>query len=150
LFLNGICPASCDQSVVNIHLSVHDSVIKYSSATCFGLLENFCYGLDGPGIESQWVRHSPHTSRPGVFPGGKAAGGGISYPLPSRGYRKSRAIPLHFLWAFMACSRVILPLDHLQAWRYIIKKKTEVKCIKMCVFHLYCLNYVLACLKTVQ
>jgi hypothetical protein len=35
------------------------------------------YGLDGPGIESQWVRDFPHLSRPalgtGSFPGVKSA-----------------------------------------------------------------------------
>jgi hypothetical protein len=44
------------------------------------------YGLDGPGIESQWERDFPHPSTsalvptqtpiqrvPGLFPGGKAA-----------------------------------------------------------------------------
>jgi len=45
------------------------------------------YGMDGPGIESQWEQDFPHPSRPapgahlasytmgtGSFPGGKAAG----------------------------------------------------------------------------
>ena len=26
------------------------------------------YGLDGPGIESQWARHFPHLSRPALGP----------------------------------------------------------------------------------
>jgi hypothetical protein len=53
------------------------------------------YGLDGPGIESRWGRYFPHPSRPflgltqppaqwvpGLFPEGKAAGGGIDHPPP--------------------------------------------------------------------
>ena len=42
-----------------------------------------CYGLDGQGIESQWMRDFPHPSRPALgltqppvlspFSGGKAA-----------------------------------------------------------------------------
>jgi hypothetical protein len=27
-----------------------------------------CYGLDGPGIESQWKRDFPHTYRPALVP----------------------------------------------------------------------------------
>ena len=78
------------------------------------------YGLDGPGIESQWEGEIFHT-RPDrswgppcllyngyrVFPGGKAAGKWRWPPTPiqRRGWRKSRAITLLRLWAFVACSR---------------------------------------------
>ena len=79
------------------------------------------YGLDGPGIESQRGRDFPHPSRPamrptqppiqripGLFPGVKRPGRGVSYPPPSRAEVKERVepIPLLHLWAFMACSRV--------------------------------------------
>jgi hypothetical protein len=53
------------------------------------------YGLDGPGIESQWGRDFPHLSRPAlgppsllyngyrVFPGGEKRPGRDADPLPS-------------------------------------------------------------------
>jgi hypothetical protein len=50
------------------------------------------YGLDGPGIESQWERDFPHPSRPalgpypasfimgaGLFPGVKLTGRGVRH-----------------------------------------------------------------------
>jgi hypothetical protein len=53
------------------------------------------YGLDGPGIESRWVRDFPHLSRTvlestsllyngyRVFPGVKQPGRGVDHPPPS-------------------------------------------------------------------
>jgi len=49
----------------------------YLYATIVGIVTR--YGLDGPGIKSQWRRDFPHLpsllyTGYGVFPGGKAAG----------------------------------------------------------------------------
>ena len=54
------------------------------------------YGLDGPGIESQWRRYFPHPSTPTFGPiqplyngyrvsylGVKRPGRGVDHPLPS-------------------------------------------------------------------
>jgi len=77
-------------------------------------------GLDGPGIESRWwARFStPVQTGPGAhqayytmgtwsFPEVKRPGRGVDHPphLVPR-LRKSRAIPLLPLWAFVACSRL--------------------------------------------
>ena len=50
------------------------------------------FGLDGPGMESQWTRDFPHSSRQAlgptqppiqwVFPGCKSAAAGVGHPLP--------------------------------------------------------------------
>jgi hypothetical protein len=63
------------------------------------------YGLDGPGIESQWgVRFStPIQTSPGAhpasytqsFPGLKQPGRGVDHPTPSRAKVKDRVQP-HF------------------------------------------------------
>ena len=78
------------------------------------------YGLDGPGIESRWGARfsSPVQTGPGAhptsckmgsgsFPGVKRPGRGADHPPPSkcRGWRKSRAVHLLPLWAFVACSK---------------------------------------------
>jgi len=56
-------------------------IVDWDSAVSMAI----CYGLEGPGIESQWGRDFPHTDQPWgppsllyngyqVFPRGKAAG----------------------------------------------------------------------------
>jgi hypothetical protein len=91
----------------------------------FGIVTG--YGLDGPGIESWWVRDFPRLSRPahpasctmgtGSFLGVKS-GWGMTltpHPLQVPWSRKGRAIPLRVLpiWAIRpvqslsACTRVV-------------------------------------------
>jgi hypothetical protein len=79
------------------------------------------YGQDSPGIASRQRRDFTQSSRSalghtqlpvrlvlGLFPDGNATGawGWPPTPIWRRGWRKSRAIPLFPVWAFMACSRV--------------------------------------------
>ena len=78
------------------------------------------YGLDGPGIESRWgARFSARVqtgseAHPASFKMGTGSFSGVKWP--GRGVnhlchlaprlKKSRAIPLLPLWAFVACSRM--------------------------------------------
>ena len=93
--------------------------INYVSGVATG------YGLDGPGIESRWGGKifCTRPDRPWgprsllynvcrVFPGGKTAGVWCWPPTPiwRRGWRKSSAIHLLPLWAFVACYSWALPL----------------------------------------
>jgi len=77
------------------------------------------YGLDGPGIESRWVRDLLHpSSGPEAHPASytwvpglsrEKSGWGVAlttHPIQRRGSRKSRAILLLPFWAFLACSMV--------------------------------------------
>ena len=78
------------------------------------------YGLDRTGIESRWGERfsapvqthrgaHPATNTIGTrpFPGIKQPGRGFDHAHPSRAeVKKSRAIPLLPLWAFVACCRV--------------------------------------------
>jgi hypothetical protein len=61
------------------------------------------YGLDGPGIESQWGQDFSQPSRqalgpteppiqwePGLFPGVKRSGPGVDHPPPSSAWVKER------------------------------------------------------------
>jgi hypothetical protein len=69
------------------------------------------YGLNGPVIESRWVRGFPHPSRPAlgpsqppiqwyrVYPGGKVAGAWCWAPTPSSAEAKER-VELYFLSPF--------------------------------------------------
>jgi hypothetical protein len=76
-------------SEFSVHLSfkikvLHPYIAVQGPGSSVGIATN--YGLDGPGIESQWGREFLHLSRPAlgptqslyngyrVFPGGKAAG----------------------------------------------------------------------------
>jgi len=71
--------------------------------------------LDGPGIKSSWetrfsalVETGPGAlPASGSFPGVKRSGRGVVHPPPcSAGVKKKcTAIPLLFLWAFVAYSR---------------------------------------------
>ena len=84
------------------------------------------YGLDGPGIESQWGQDFPYVSRPAVgplpasctmgtgsFPGVKS-GRGMNltpHPLLMPWSRKGKTIPLLPLWVLQslsACTRLRL------------------------------------------
>jgi hypothetical protein len=78
------------------------------------------YFLDGPVIESRWgARYSvpvqtgsedhpaSYIMGTGSFPGVKWPGRGVDHPpLLVPRLRKSTAIPLLHLWAFVACSKV--------------------------------------------
>ena len=59
------------------------------------------YGLDGPGIESRWGRHFPHSSCPALgatqpptdwvsFPGVTRPWCGVNHPTPSSAEVKER------------------------------------------------------------
>ena len=78
------------------------------------------YGLEGPGIESQWGRDVPHPSRPALgpsqplvqwekvsYPGIKRQGRGVDH-TPHLGPRlkKEQSCTSTPLWAFVACSSV--------------------------------------------
>jgi hypothetical protein len=54
----------------------------------------------------------------GSFPGVKRPGRGVDHPPPSSAEvkRKSRAVPLLPLWAFMSCSRVKFTLLYFTLW----------------------------------
>jgi hypothetical protein len=94
------------------------------------------YGLDGPGIESRWGRgarfSAPVQACPEAYPAscwmgtgsflrGKAAGVWRWPPTPSKrgGWRKSRAIHLLPLLAFVACYRMAFTFIFicLSAWK---------------------------------
>ena len=69
------------------------------------------YGLDGSGIEFRWGQDFPHPASCAMdtrlFSGGKTAGAWPWHPrqqVPRQ--KKSRAIPLLPVWAFMTCSKV--------------------------------------------
>ena len=80
------------------------------------------YGLDGPGIESQWARDISHPSRPalrltqaptswvpGLSPEVKQLGPGVDHPPPTSSAEVKERVELYRyspLWAFVACSRV--------------------------------------------
>ena len=57
------------------------------------------YGLDGPGIESQWGRDFPSVQTGPVAHPASCKMGTISFPGVVPRSWKSRAIPLPTLWA---------------------------------------------------
>jgi hypothetical protein len=44
----------------------HSSLPECGTGSVVGIVTG--YGLDGPGIESQWGRNFPHLSRPALGP----------------------------------------------------------------------------------
>ena len=92
------------------------------------------YGLGGPEIESQGggcrfsaplqtgceAHPASYTVGTGAFPGVKRPGRGVEPPphLAPR-LKKSRAIPLLLLWAFVACSRVTFTFTFYPAQMFI-------------------------------
>jgi len=130
---------------------------KYGLGSSVGIATG--YGLDGPAIESRWQRDFPHLPRPALgpaqppvqwvpasFPGVKS-GRGVTltpHPLLVPLVMKSRAIPLHPLWAVQpvqslsACKRVtftftfillgigaiITVLTIIQWWRDVTREET--------------------------
>ena len=97
-------------------------VYQYLVLTLYNTVVATLYGLDGPGIESRWRRDIPQPSRLALAPtqppmswvpshsGHKAVGAWSWPPTPVWHWdqRKSRAIRVLSLWAFMACSRANL------------------------------------------
>jgi len=83
---SGICGEQSDIVTVSASSSIHSTNgIPMGQDSSVGIATR--YGLDGPGIESQWRRDFLHPSRPslgpiqppvewgpGIFTGGKAAG----------------------------------------------------------------------------
>ena len=85
-----------------------------------------CYGLDCPGIESQWGRDFPHLSIPTLgahpasytvgtvsFPGVKRPGRGVDHPPPSSAKVKERVELYHYSlfgpsWPFRCAIPVVL------------------------------------------
>ena len=67
------------------------------------------YGLDSPGIESQWGRDFPHLCRPALgpttSPGVKQPGRGVDHPPPSSA-KVTERVELYIFSPYMACSRV--------------------------------------------
>jgi hypothetical protein len=92
-----------------------------------------CRRLDGPGIECRWEWDLPQPSRPalgpiqppvkwvpGLFHKVKRPGRGVDHPPQSSAvWRKSKAIPLLPLWAFIACSRVNFTFGIRNIWNWL-------------------------------
>jgi hypothetical protein len=72
--------------------------------------------FSAPAQTDTGAHQASHTMGTGSFAVVNRPGRGVNHPHPgSRGYRKSRAIPLLPLWAFVACSRVNFIFTFLQS-----------------------------------